>query len=271
MVRLIHFTLATVLLTSVRAIRFSCLLLCSEVSSVWHGREESCSLSHGFLCSSAWDSTCSHCLCGTPELTLLMIPSLFARKSSRSMWVEDKLPILKLYDITNWSVPFQQGSMKFIPVIGTIKSRLFATSQNYQSLTCFLAYNSGIMEPSTGAFSYLEICIYSHSNTTWIKPWKYEKIRLLSKMRLVTSSFLIEFSGEKVRSGVMKSHFTCENHLKNDGKTHKMRHICKMMADGCHLMNQKLILLWNLSGWWKRNVQNPQVFCIWCIINNNFF
>lgn len=64
------------------------------------------------------------------------------------MWVEDRLAILKQRDITNGSVPFQQVGMKFIPVIGVTKSNLLT---KVKAIKAFLAYNSGITEPSTGA------------------------------------------------------------------------------------------------------------------------
>lgn len=46
------------------------------------------------------------------------------RKFSRSIWVKDRLAVMKRGDITNGSVPFQQVGMKFIPVIDVTKSNL---------------------------------------------------------------------------------------------------------------------------------------------------
>lgn len=51
---------------------------------------------------------------------------MLRQKSSRLMWVKDRLVILKQRGITNESVPFQQVGMKFIPVIGVTKSNLLA-------------------------------------------------------------------------------------------------------------------------------------------------
>lgn len=72
--------------------------------------------------------------------------------------------------------------MKFIPVVGAIKSNLFTKSQSYQSLTSFFAYNSGIMEPSTG--------IYTHSYNNAVAK---NKKRLSHEMKWVNSGFLNEF------------------------------------------------------------------------------